>query len=474
MEPTTSSDMTGGPKRATLFVVIIAVIIALGAAAVFYFPRVSEQSESVTVQNQNPTAAVRTPRAVNGAVVGGYGWSANANEAKAAEEAVNKMKADMGGKTPRWAMVFSTVDYNTDTLAAELQKRLGAEVKMSGITSWKGIMASDGWHAGRSVGVLGIASDKVAFGVGTAAVGDEKGRTAAAEAIRAALADAGKTATDKPKIVLMNSVLGQEEDELKGVADVLGKDVPVLGASAGDSDISGKWKEYANGRSYSSNVVMTLIYTDVKVGYIFSSGLGYLRTDKQAVVTKAKGRTIYEIDGRPAADVYNEWLGGELTNQLASKEKQVSILQQGIIDPLAVVVTGDKGISYYLTVHPIFINLPDKSLTSLAVIEQGKNMSIMRGSPEAHELRAPLVIRMARAVGEIKQDEVAAGLALFCACTHLVLGDDGVSRIIPTMNKAFGGAPFIGAFTFGEEGPVPGVGNRHQNLIQNILIFGKN
>jgi hypothetical protein len=37
-----------------------------------------------------------------------------------------------------------------------------------------------------------------------------------------------------------------------------------------------------------------------------------------------------------------------------------------------------------------------------------------------------------------------------------------------------GSAPCIGAFTFGEQGPVPGVGNRHQNLIQNILIFGKN
>ncbi len=54
----------------------------------------------------------------------------------------------------------------------------------------------------------------------------------------------------------------------------------------------------------------------------------------------------------------------------------------------------------------------------------------------------------------------------------MVLGDEGVSGIIPSMKQAFANAPFIGAFTFGEEGPVPGVGNRHQNLVQNILIFG--
>ena len=199
--------------------------------------------------------------------------------------------------------------------------------------------------------------------------------------------------------------------------------------------------------------------------------MGYLRTDKQGVVTKAEGRTIYEIDHRPAADVYNEWLNGEITSELESSKSDIVI--RGILDPLAVVVTGETGITYYLTVHPYLINYPERSITSAAVIEEGKTISIMRGSKEAHAIRTPLVIRQARAVGGIEEDEVAAGITLSCACTHMVLGDEGVKNVVPEMNKAFGGAPFIGAFTFGEQGPVPGIGNRHQNLIQNVLIFGK-
>lgn len=450
----------------------IAVFVIAAAAVIFYLW--SGNQAGGPTGSVAPAYRQAASVAQNGAVVGGYGWSAEENEASAAAEAVTRMRSQLGGKNPKWTMVFSTADYNADQLAEEIQKQIGPNVKMSGITSWKGVMSADGWHAGRSVAVLGIASDKVGFGVGTSAAAEGKGREAAKLAVEQAVANAGKTKKDMPKIVLMNSVLGQEEDMLKGVADVLGKDTPVMGASAGDNDISGKWKEYANGRAYSGNVVVTVIYTNLKVGYMFSSGLGYLQTDKQGVVTKAKGRTIYEIDNRPAADVYNEWLGGTLTSQLKLDEKQINILQQGIIDPLAVVVRGEKGITYYLTVHPVGINLPEKSLSSLAVVEEGKSISIMKGSPEAHELRPPLVIRMARAVGEIKEDEVAAGVAMFCACTQMVLGDQGVSRVIPGMSHAFGNAPFIGAFTFGEEGPVPGIGNRHQNLIQNILIFGKN
>ncbi len=473
MDPTNLGASSSAPTSSNYkSVLVVFVILILGATGWLLFSWNHGASQPVA-QDSTPTPPVAPATPKTGAVVAGYGWSTQSSEVSAASEAVSRMKNEIGGRTPEWVLVFSTADYDADTLAKELQKQLGPNVKMSGITSWKGVMSTDGWHAGRSVAVLGIASEKIVFGVGTAVVADGKGREAAKMAIEKAIENAGKQNKDRAKIVIMNSVLGQEEDMLKGVADVLG-DTPVLGGSSGDNDISGKWKQYANGNAYSSNVVMTVIYTDLKVGYMFSSGLGYLQTDKQGVVTKAKGRTIYEIDNRPAGDVYNEWLGGGLTEQINAGGKQVDLLQQGIIDPLAVVITGEKGITYYLTVHPVAINLPDKSLSSLAVIEPGKSISIMRGSKEAHELRPPLVIRMARAVGEIKEDEIAAGIAMFCACTHMVLGDQGVSHVIPGMSHAFGSAPFIGAFTFGEEGPVPGVGNRHQNLIHNILIFGKN
>ena len=474
MEPMNPAQFTPRPmqKRTPVLVFLLALIAVLGGVYLFLLKRADVAMDNQTAQyTVSPTP---TPRVQEGAVLTGYGWSSKPDETTAAEEAVRNMRAQLSGKDVKWAMVFATADYDAEKLASEMQKQLGSQAKMSGITSFKGVMASDGWHAGKTVAVLGLSSDKITFGVGTAAVAEAKGRDAGKMATESAIANAGKTKTDKPKIVIMNGVLGQEEDMLKGVADVLGKEVPVMGASAGDNDLSGKWKQFANGKAYSSNVVMTVIYTELKVGYEFSTGIGYLRTDKQGLVTKASGRTIYEIDHRPAADVYNEWLGGQLTEQLRSTEKQVSILQEGIIDPLAVVINGTKGVSYYLTVHPVFINLPEKSLSSLAVIEPGKSVSIMRGSAEAHELRPPLVIRMARAEGGIKEDEIAAGIAMFCACTHLVLGDEGVQKVIPAMNQAFGGAPFIGAFTFGEEGPVPGVGNRHQNLVQNILIFGKN
>ena len=452
-----------------IFVCAAALILGVVAVVTFFSGGVSS---GIPVFQPTPAPA-STPLALpqESLVQAGYGWSADQNEVAAAKEAVESMQAQMQEDHPDWMMVFSSIDYDEQAVMDALRNEVGPDTKIVGITSWQGVMTSDNWHTGPALAVLGISSSEITFGVGVTRIAEGEGRQAGQEAVRLAMQDADKAETDAPKIILINGTIGQEEDILKGIGDVAGADVPVLGATAGDNDLTGEWRQYGNGQAYPDALLVTAIYTDLKVGYMFSSGLGYLRTDKQGKVTRAEGRTIYEIDNRPAADVYNEWLGGEIDDELTNEE--TNIIQRGILDPLAVAVAGDTGITYYLTVHPIFINFPERSLTSVAVIEEGQTISIMRGSAEAHALRPPLVIRQARAIGEIEENEVAAGIVLSCACTHMVLGDEGVQNIIPAMSAAFGGAPFIGAFTFGEQGPVPGVGNRHQNLIQNVLIFGK-
>lgn len=457
---------------------ILSLLIFLGAAALIVgvVAAVSFLSGPPPVSAPSPPQPSPSQQPGNGqedsTVLAGYGWSEQENEAAAAAEAVQKMNQQLGGTSPDWMMVFSSVDYDEQLLLDELRNALGSqETKIVGITSWQGVMSSADWHTGPSVTILGISSSEITFGVGHAEITEGAGREAGQEAMRSAIENAGMGEEVDPKIVLVNSALGEEEGIILGVGDIVGEDVPLLGATAGDNDLTGEWRQYFQDTAYTNAVAITAIYTDLKVGYMFSSGLGYLRTDKQGVVTRAEGRIIYEIDGRPAADVYNEWLGGEIDEELVAEE--TNIIERGILDPLAVAVTGQTGITYYLTVHPIFINFPERSLTSVAVIEEGETVSIMRGTKEAHSIRPPLVIRQARAVGEIEEDEVAAGIAMFCGCSHMVLGDSGVDNIIPNMAEAFGGAPFIGAFTFGEQGPVPGVGNRHQNLVQNVLIFGK-
>jgi hypothetical protein len=159
-----------------------------------------------------------------------------------------------------------------------------------------------GYHIGKSgsLVLLAVASSRVTFGVGGASL--EKGNSAretGTKAILEAIQNAGKKRQDKPKLVLMTAAPGKEEEILLGVEDVIGKEVPIFGGSAGDNDQSGKWKEFANGEVYGDGVALTAVYTDLKVGWEFESG--YLRTERSGIATIVKRRIIYDIDHKPAA-----------------------------------------------------------------------------------------------------------------------------------------------------------------------------
>lgn len=407
----------------------------------------------------------------------GFGWSQKENEREAAKEAVARMKTQLKGKTPNWLMIYSTIAYDSEMLLSEIRGLLGPEVKIHGGTSFEGVMNTKGWYSGKAITLLGISSEEIDFGVGGIEIG-ESGRAAGQKAIRAAIENTKKAEREKPKLILMTSAPGVEEEILLGIADVVGKEVPVIGGASGDNKLTGEWKQFANAQVYGNGLVLTALYTELKIGYHFSSGLGYLSTDKVGIVTKAKGRTIYTIDNRPAAEVYNEWLEGEIAGELELGTPG-GLLFKGIMDPLVQLIKDERGVTHYLTIHPIQVNLPEKSLASLAVTKKGEMISIMHGTLESHLLRGPLVARMARAQGKIAEDEVAAGLFICCACTHMVLGklpgflEDNLGELIAGLNRVFGGAAFIGAFTFGEQGYVPGIGNRHQNLITNVVVFPK-
>jgi len=447
-------------------IVIVLIVVGIWVALVKERPPIRE-----VLPEEKPL-----PEIVEEEIIIGYGWSRESDEEKAAEEAVNKIREQLKGKTPDWALLYSTVGYDAERLLREVNQVLGLQVKIQGITSFEGVMSNDGWHED-GIALLGIWSPKIEFGFGHVEIG-ESGRKAGQEAIKKALEDIGKMAAEKPKLILMHSAPGVEEEILKGIADVVGGDVPVIGGASGDNDLSGKWKQFANNRVYSNGVTLTAFYTDLKIGYQFSSGLGYIATDKAGVVTKAEGRTIYTIDNRPAAEVYNEWLDGEITDQL-EQPMPGGLLFKGIMDPLVQILRGEKGVTYYMTIHPVQVNLPEKSLTSLAVTEKGQEMSIMHGTLESHLVRGPLITRMARAQGRITAEEVAGGIFICCACTHMVLDKlpgfyvENVPKLTAGLNDAFEGKPFIGAFTFGEQGFLPGIGNRHQNLITNMIVFSK-
>ena len=404
-------------------------------------------------------------------MVVGYGWSTEDDPRKAATEAVAMMEGQMEGRSPDWVVLFSTVGYDSEEVLQEVRDLLGDGVKIYGGTSCLGVMTEDGFHIGEvgSLAILGVASDMIQFGVGGVEFDEvvsvrEQGRRAILEAI----ADAGRTPEDRPRIVLMTGSPGEEEEILEGIADVIGKGVPVIGGSSADNEIVGEWRQYANDQVYSNGVVLTVIYTDLKLGWAYE--MGYLRTEKQGVTTKAEDRVIYEIDNCPAAVVYNEWLGGALDDVL---ETGGNILSRTTFYPLAKVVRGAAGETYYISIHPLSIELPERSLTVFADVPEGTELSLFHGNWELLLNRAYTTPMQARARGEISIEEAGFAIFTYCAGTMLAIPEDERPKMPLLIKNVMGETPFIGTFTFGEQGFLPGVGNVHGNLASSMVVLSK-
>ncbi len=401
----------------------------------------------------------------------GCGWGVNANETTAVAEAVSSVRAQLGGKSPEVAILFSTVGYDSDTVLSEV-RRLLPGVQVYGGTSCLAVQTREGFHVGEkgSLALLAVAAEDITFGVGGVSIDDfSSAREAGKAAIQAAIDAAGEGGeAGTPKLVLMTGSVGHEEELLAGIEEVIGKDVPVLGGSAGDNTITGEWKQFANEHVYSNGISLAVIYTDLKVGWAYEAG--YLRSEGRGTITRAEGRTIYEIDNRAAAEVYNEWTGGTVVAE--ELETGGSILSDASYYPLAKVIK-KEGKEYTLSIHPLSINATDHSLEVFVNVEEGDEVMLMHGDWELLLNRALTTPTKALESERLSREDVTFGIYTYCAGSMLAIPEDERPKMPSLVQTAIGDAPFIGTFTFGEQGHIRGVGNLHGNLVNSMIVFSE-
>ena len=407
-----------------------------------------------------------------GPVYAGYGWSVDNDAIKAVDEAASLVISKLGENSPEYVILFSTVGYDSEVVLEEVNKFF-PNAQVYGGTSCAAVMTKDGYHAGEvgSLALMGVSSENISFGVGGADLDEENSpREAGGKAITEAVKNAGR-AGETPTIVLITGAPGEEEEILLGIEDVIGKDVPTIGGSSGDNTIEGYWKQFVNDKVYSNGISLTAVFTDLKVGSAFEAG--YLVSENEGNITRADGRTIYEIDNKPAAEVYNNWTNGEVIGEaLESSEGEVAILSESTFYPLAKIFTDTDGNVYYLSIHPLSVNLSDKRLTVFANVEEGERIRLMHGDWELLLNRAQSTPHMALENGNIGKGKGAFGIYTFCAGTMLGI-PESERPMMPLLVEEAIGIPFIGTFTFGEQGYISGVGNKHGNLVNSMVLIGE-
>ncbi|MBU4298703.1 FIST C-terminal domain-containing protein [Patescibacteria group bacterium] len=403
----------------------------------------------------------------------GYGWSIKDDPKEAVKEAVSLMEQRLEGKTPKYVLFFTgigkgNIGYNPEEIIAEIRNQLGPNVQIHGGSSSIGVLTKEGFHIGDvgSLALIAVASERMDFGVAGVSLDEFSPQEAGKKAIELAMKNAQKEGL--PQIVYMTASPGVEEKILPGIEEVLGIDIPIIGGSSGDNHLTGKWHEFANDNIYTNGVVLTAVYTDLKIGQDYEHS--YLSSENKGIATKVEGRVLYEIDGKPAAEVYNEWTGG-LVKEILKKGGTI-LSEVSAFYPLARGVKGAGKEIFYISVMPYTVN-EDKSLGLFANIETGDEVMLLHGTWELLLNRAYSTPKKALSVKAIPSGKGLFGIYTFCAGAMFAVPEVERAKFPVLVDNALGGIPFIGAFTLGEQIFLPGTGNRHANLVNSMIVFSE-
>ncbi len=383
---------------------------------------------------------------------------------QAVVDAYNELVTQLGAK-PHLLMLQCSINYDVETLLSTLRE-MAPNIPLHGGTSCMGVMTESGFHNhdGYGLALFGIYDPEGSYGVGAALIEDDPS-AAAHQATINALNNADCRG-EMPAMVWMTAMPGCEEALIEGIEKLLGDDIPIAGGSSADNDVSAHWKQFANDDIHTNAVVISVFVPSSEIVFAFHSG--YEPTPIHGIVTKAEGRILKEIDGRPAAEVYNEWVGGGISDVLPGGG---NILASTTLYPLGRAAGKIVNVPYYQLSHPDAVTEAGE-LTLFSTINEGDELVLMNGTIDSLVSRAGRVAKATLDAHSLSSDDIAGALVIYCAGCMLTV-KDRIDEVVNSMNKALPHTPFMGAFTFGEQGCFIGGENRHGNLMISVLMFSK-
>jgi hypothetical protein len=235
-------------------------------------------------------------------------------------------------------------------------------------------------------------------------------------------------------LVLSDGLNVNGSDLVRGLSGRLGPDVPITGGLAGDGDrFDDTWVLVDD--EPASGWISAIGFYGPAVRYGHGSQGGWDIFGPERMVTRSEGNVLFELDGKPALELYKQYLG-ELAQGLPAT---------GLLFPLAV---REPGTDRHLV------------RTILAVDEASQSMVFAGDVPEGHRARL-MQANFDRLIGgaEAAADQVEStphpvlAVAISCVGRRLVLGERTEEETEATLDRLPDGSHQIGFYSYGEISP---------------------
>lgn len=315
---------------------------------------------------------------------------------------------------------------------------------------------------GDAIGAFAIWDSDGSFGSAMVVMNNDP-RSAGAEATRRALVRAGR-AGEVPELVWLTATPGHEEAVLEGIKDVIGRSALIVGASAADNAVAGEWSVFSSEGMADAAVVVSVLFPSTPFGCAFESG--YAPTQARGIVTHAEGRRLLEIDGHPAAEVYANWSGGKIELPTTGSR---SILSKATMSPIGRQRADIAGIPIHLLAHPIVIHA-NGGIDLFSRVDVGTEICLMEGAETSLVQRAGRIALRSRE--QLGVTPAAGALMVYCGGCMLAIRER-MNEVAASVAENLQGAPFLGVFSFGEQGEMLDGGAAHGNLMISCTTFGR-
>lgn len=238
--------------------------------------------------------------------------------------------------------------------------------------------------------------------------------------------------------VLSDGLYVNGSELVKGLNSALPSGVIVTGGMAGDGDRFEKtWVVHE--RRPQSGVVTAVGFYGRRLRVTHGSRGGWDGFGPERRVTRAEGNVLYELDGKPALDLYKEYLG----------ERADGLPATGLLFPLS--IREDAKDARQVVRSILAVDEEHQSLTFAGDIPQDSMAQLMRANFD--RLVGGACAAAEQAKWKPNGNDETLAIAISCVGRRLVLGERVEEETEITLEHLPAGTRQIGFYSYGEISP---------------------
>jgi hypothetical protein len=390
----------------------------------------------------------------------GVGTSHHHNPNVAGRDAAKQALENAGLEKPDFVFMFASVGYDQHSLLRAVREATGG-APLCGCSGEGTISGDDADESNFSVVVMVISSDELRWRNGLATGLGADSRAAGQLVAQSLSSDLGADAVGL--FVFPDGTTVNFDDFFAGLEGNLPSDqfLPLWGGGAGDNLALVQTYQYCDDEVVSDGVAYALLSGEVQAASTI--GIGYIPIGGERTVTRSERNVIYEIDGKPALEVLQEYLP-----DLALAEDWGRYVPTFGLSFRAPSYMKDEE---YVLRGINSVNTADGSVSLQTDVQE--DTSVWFSSRDKEKITAGLD----RMADQIKEELGGAQPKLVfhfdcCSRGRLMFRDQEKLQLLRQFRQAVGPeAPWAGFYTYGEIGPV-GKHNFYHTYTAVVLALG--